>query len=137
MGTPAKVVRSAPDFPKRPDDAQRRQTVATIVAEFERFVADDGVTVAERDGLRSYTRGTGRRWRLWWRRSADQGAPALERGDTVLSEVPLSEDERSAYRKTRVYWLDLAGRHRSGDGSPLTEELVLFLGRYGIRLPRD
>src|SRR6266850_3438738 len=45
VGSPAKVVRSAPDFPKKPDDAQRRQTVATIVAEFERFVADDGVTV--------------------------------------------------------------------------------------------
>ena len=137
LGTPAKVVRSAPDFPKRPDDAQRRRTVETIVAEFDRFVQDDGVTLAERDGLRTYRRGTGRGWRVWWRRVGDAAAPALAPADTVLSEVPLSAGERDAYRKARVYWLDLAGRHRSRDGSPLTEELALFLGRYGIRLPRD
>jgi len=135
LGSPAKVVRSPPEFPKRLDDAQRRRVVETMIAEFERFVADDGVTVAERGGLRAYTRG-GREWRLWWRRSNDQPAPALRSSDTVLSEVPLSDGEVAAYRKTRVHWLDLAGRHRSEDGSPLTEELVLFLGRYGIRLPR-
>jgi acetyltransferase-like isoleucine patch superfamily enzyme len=136
VGSPAKVVRSAPDFPVRLDDAKRRRAVEGMIAEFERFVADDGVTVAERGGLRTYVRG-GREWRLWWRRSSDQPAPVLRASDTVLSEVPLSDGERAAYRKARVHWLDLAGRHRSRGGSPLTEELVLFLGRYGIRLPRD
>jgi acetyltransferase-like isoleucine patch superfamily enzyme len=136
VGSPAKVVRSAPDFPVRLDDAKRRRAVEGMIAEFERFVADDGVTVAERGGLRTYVRG-GREWRLWWRRSSDQPAPVLRASDTVLSEVALSDGERAAYRKARVHWLDLAGRHRSRGGSPLTEELVLFLGRYGIRLPRD
>ena len=136
IGSPAKVVRSAPEFPPRLDDAQRRRVVETMVAEFDRFVADDGVTVAERGGLRTYRR-KGEEWRLWWRRSNDQPVPALRSSDTVLSEVSLSDGERATYRKARVHWLDLAGRHRSGDGSPLTEELVLFLGRYGIRLPRD
>jgi hypothetical protein len=36
-----------------------------------------------------------------------------------------------------VHWLDLAGHSRSSGGSPLTEELAEFLGRYGIRLVRD
>jgi acetyltransferase-like isoleucine patch superfamily enzyme len=136
LGSPAKVIRSAPEFPPRLDEAQRRRAVEAMIAEFDRFVADDGVTVVERGGMRTYTRG-GREWRLWWRRSGDQPAPALRSPDTVLSEVALSDGERATYRKTRVHWLDVAGRHRSRDGSPLTEELVLFLGRYGIRLPRD
>jgi hypothetical protein len=36
-----------------------------------------------------------------------------------------------------VHWIDLGAKARSREGSPLTEELVLFLGRYGIRLVRD
>jgi hypothetical protein len=36
-----------------------------------------------------------------------------------------------------VHWLDLAGRTRSVGGSPLTEELAVFIARYGMRLPRD
>jgi len=31
----------------------------------------------------------------------------------------------------------LGSKTRSEGGSPLTEELALFLGRYGIRLRRD
>jgi hypothetical protein len=36
-----------------------------------------------------------------------------------------------------VHWLDLGSKTRSRDGSPLTEELALYLGRYGVRLARD
>jgi hypothetical protein len=51
--------------------------------------------------------------------------------------VALGEGEKSDLRATGVHWLDLAGRSRSADGSPLTEELATFIARYGIRLPRD
>jgi len=78
MGSPAKVIRSAPDFPKRLDDAQRRRLVEEMMAEFDRFVADDGVTVTDRNGLRTYA-GRGGEWRLWWRRPADQPSPPLPR----------------------------------------------------------
>jgi hypothetical protein len=55
----------------------------------------------------------------------------------VLAERPLPETVLTAYRRRRVYWLDLGSKSRSEGGSPLTEELALFLGRYGIRLRRD
>jgi hypothetical protein len=58
-------------------------------------------------------------------------------GDTVLSESPLDVSARQRYRAQRVHWLDLAGYCRSLEGSPLTEELVAFISRYGIRLPRE
>ena len=43
----------------------------------------------------------------------------------------------ATFRNRRVYWLDLGSKTRSRDGSPLTEEVALFLGRYGVRLVRD
>ncbi len=136
VGSPAKVIKSAPDFPRRLTDEDRARYVAKMVAEFERLVEHGGYHVAEADGFRLYERG-GTRWRLAWRRTGTEPSGQPARGDTVLSEVPLSDAETERYRRDGVYWLDLAGRSRSRAGSPLTEELVAFLGRFGIRLPRD
>jgi hypothetical protein len=60
----------------------------------------------------------------------------LERDDTLLTEVALSDDEVKSLARRGVHWLDLAGKSRSESGCALTEELASFLGRYGIRLPR-
>jgi hypothetical protein len=55
----------------------------------------------------------------------------------VLAESALPEAVREQFRARGVHWLDLGSKTRSRDGSPLTEELALYLGRYGIRLARD
>ena len=136
VGTPAKVIRSAPEFPKLPDAAARSAMVATMLAEFERYLAYEEVRVTAGE-LREY-RAAGKTYRLL-HRAADAGAlpTSLRSGDTVLSERVLDAEEQSRLRSAGVYWLDVAGRTRSRRGSALTEELALFLGRYGIRLPRD
>lgn len=136
VGTPAKVIRSAPEFPKLPDAAARAAMVATMLAEFERYLAYEEVRMTAGE-LREY-RAAGKTYRML-HRVADAGAlpTTLRSGDTVLSERALDAEERSRLRAAGVYWLDVAGRTRSERGSALTEELALFLGRYGIRLPRD
>jgi acetyltransferase-like isoleucine patch superfamily enzyme len=136
VGSPAKVIRSAPDFPRVPSEAERAELIATMISEFDRYVTYERVQVEVREGIRHYTMEGRGSWRLLWRRSAAD-ALAATRGDTVLSEVSLSEGDRKSMRSDGVHWLDLAGRTRSVGGSPLTEELASFLGRYGIRLPRD
>ncbi len=137
VGSPAKVIRSAPDFPKQLSDDERASLVADMVAEFDRFVTHGGYAVQEREGTRHYVR-KGTRCRLIWRRPGHSAnAPDERRGDTVLTEVALSDADVARYRNDGVYWLDLAGRTRSREGSLLTEELAQFLGRYGIRLRRD
>ncbi len=134
VGSPAKVIRSAPDFPKTLSDSERAALVATIIAEFDRFLRHSGVTMEEQAPVRLYRSGR-KTWRLLWlRRSGAAAAPA--RGDTVLSETPLSAESRGEFAKHGVYWLDLGSRTRSEGGSPLTEELALFIGRYGVRLSR-
>ncbi|HSD30588.1 MAG TPA: hypothetical protein VLB49_01670 [Gemmatimonadales bacterium] len=135
VGSPAKVIRSAPDFPRRLGEEDRERLIAEMVAEFDRFVADDQVTVREEGTSRMYTY-QGRPARLHWRRG-DAPPPRAARGETVLSDRALPEEVLADYRTRGVSWLDLGAKTRSADGSPLAEELALFIGRYGIRLQRD
>lgn len=135
VGSPAKVIKSAPDFPITLSDEDRAKMVAKMVSEFDRLAVYHGFDVSPDGAGRRYAR-DGKTWKLHWRRDADEDATPRS-GETVLSEVPLSEAERDNYRHSGIDWLDLGGRSRSRNGSPLTEELAAFLGRYGIRLPRD
>src|SRR5881394_3891447 len=136
VGSPAKVIRSAPDFPKKLSDGERAGLVETIMGEFDRFVQHGGVRVEAHGSIRAYHYSR-RTWRLMWQRAGvrmDGIAPA--RGDTVFSEAALAPDALADFAKRGVYWLDLGGKTRSEGGSRLTEELALFIGRYGIRLIR-
>jgi acetyltransferase-like isoleucine patch superfamily enzyme len=138
VGSPAKVIRSAPAFPRTVTLEEKASLVKTIVSEFDRFAEYKEVTITDAAPFRAYAR-NGKPWRLLWVHAGDepQVASLASGGDTVLSEVALDASARQALRQRGAYWLDLGGRTRSPDGSPLTEELALFLGRYGIRLPRD
>jgi acetyltransferase-like isoleucine patch superfamily enzyme len=138
VGTPAKVIRQAPAFPRTVTPDEKAALVRTIVSEFERFAEYKEVKVAQTPPFRTYTR-NGKTWRLLWIHGDDAAGVAslTAGGDTVLSETALDSGTRADLKRRGAYWLDLTGRTRSETGSPLTEELALFLGRYGIRLPRD
>ncbi|HEU4721290.1 MAG TPA: acyltransferase, partial [Gemmatimonadaceae bacterium] len=113
VGSPAKVIRSAPDFPRVPSEEKKAAIVAEMVSEFERYVTYEHHVVEVRGPVRSYRPSAGGGgWRLLWRRTpADSIAAA--RGDTVLTEVALGDDEKAALRANGAHWLDLAGRSRS------------------------
>src|SRR3954471_18006682 len=64
VGSPAKVIRSAPDFPRVPTGEQRAAIVAEMVAEFDRYVSYEHATVEVRGQLRAYAMPGGGRWRL-------------------------------------------------------------------------
>jgi acetyltransferase-like isoleucine patch superfamily enzyme len=137
VGSPAKVIRREPDFPRPLSEHDRAALVEEMVREFDRYVEYSGVTVQAAGTPRTYAR-AGDSWRLWWVRDR----AALEtirptRGDTVFAEVALTSETCTTYRAQGVDWLDLAGYTRSRGGTPLTEELAQFLSRYGIRLIRD
>ncbi|MFI5213566.1 MAG: acyltransferase [Gemmatimonadales bacterium] len=142
VGSPAKVIRSAPDFPRKLTDEQRAAKVAEIMSEFDRYIEAEGVTIRHEAPYRIYER-RGKSWRLLWTgqdgrtRGAEAKDAFLFRGSTRLCERALRNEERDVLRRAGAYWLDLGGKSRSEGGSPLTEELATFLARYGIRLPRD
>ncbi len=135
VGSPAKVIRSAPEFPKTPTAEQRAAMVDAMLTEFDRYLAYESVAVSG-DGVRLY-QATAGRFALHRLRGASSTLPAsLGAADTVLAERALSREEQARLTLAGASWLDLDGRTRSRRGSALTEELALFLGRYGIRLPR-
>jgi acetyltransferase-like isoleucine patch superfamily enzyme len=136
VGSPAKVIKSAPDFPRKPSESEREGIVTTMMTEFDRYVAYEHIAIEVHGAVRIYRMPSGAANRLIWRRTTSD-AIAAARDDTVLTEVALSEKERADLRALGAHWLDLTGRSRSVGGSPLTEELASFIGRYGIRLPRD
>jgi hypothetical protein len=120
-----------------PSEEKKAAIVAEMVSEFERYVTYEHYVVEVRGSQRSYRPAAGGGpLRLVWRRTRDD-ALAATRGDTVFTEVALDDAEKSQLRANGVHWLDLGGRSRSAEGSPLTEELATFIARYGIRLPRD
>ncbi len=135
VGSPAKVIRSAPAFPKTPTAEERAKLVQEMMGEFDRFVQYQDVRITIDGAVRTYHY-TSREHRLHWK-TAGTGISGVRAGDTVMTEVALSEEEKRDYRARGVSWLDLAGRTRSRDGGPLAEELIQFAGRYGIRLARD
>ena len=136
VGSPAKVIRSAPDFPRKLSEDERRKKVDEMLSEFDRFIEYNDVHIA-RDGESATYRTGSAAHRLFSVRSGAPPVARLGRGDTLFTDVALSSSDRDEMRKRGVHWLDVAGKTRSTGGSPLTEELAGFLGRYGIRLPRD
>ena len=110
--------------------------VDDMLAEFDRYARHGSVAIADEPPFRRYA--VGRASYRLLRLAAGAPVPSeLAPGDTLLHEGDLGADLRVRLREARVHWLELGGKTRSRDGSPLTEELALFLNRYGIRLPRD
>src|SRR5436190_9825795 len=65
VGSPAKVIRSAPDFPRPLSERHKTELVETIMAEFDRSLRHGGVTVGADGSFRTYTsrgRACGRLW---------------------------------------------------------------------------
>ena len=140
VGSPAKVIRSAPDFPKQLSGEQRAALVAQLMKEFDEFVryhGGGGGAITEEPPFRRYRVGRKSGRLLWLRGATAVPESALRRGDCVLAESALPQTVRETLRARGVDWLDLGGKSRSRDGSPLTEELALYLGRYGVRLARE
>src|SRR5687767_758796 len=66
VGSPAKVVKSAPDFPRRVDDDARDGLIDEMLSEFDRYVTHEGTVIDRAEISRVYRTREGS-WRLWER----------------------------------------------------------------------
>ena len=117
-------------------DDQRRTLVNEMLSEFDRFIEYNDVRITRDGDVATYRSGE-ETHRLFRVRDGAVPIGSLARGDTVFAETALAPDALAELRRRGVHWLDVGGKSRSAEGSSLTEELAGFLGRYGIRLPRD
>src|SRR3982750_2901209 len=57
VGSPAKVIRSAPDFPRKLSDDDRRKLVNEMLSEFDRFIEYNDVRITRDGGASTYRTG--------------------------------------------------------------------------------
>src|SRR4051812_37352619 len=88
VGSPAKVIRSAPDFPRKISEEERHTLVNEMLSEFDRFIEYNEVLIARSDGVATYRIGS-EAHRLFRVRDGAVPVGSLARGDTVFSEVAL------------------------------------------------
>lgn len=137
-GSPAKVLKTADEYPRRPDEDARRAMMREIMGEFLRYLEYYGyaskgfgggtssIEIEARDGTK----------RTLWYREAGPLAIAGDRGGVLLAMDGVSDAERSDLKRRQIPWLDVAARERSFRDNDLCEELAHFLARYGIRCVR-
>ena len=142
VGSPAKVIRSAPDFPRRLDDTKKNKVLDEILDGMDQHLLAHGVKV-ERVGTRGTYKvrkkrrlGMFKRFDLRIRRLGD---PGLEPGETPAVFVSLPEipgPERARLDAAGTMWIDIAKKERSERSDDLGEEIVERLVLYGVRLTR-
>src|SRR2546427_11063083 len=129
VGFPARVIRSAPEFPRRLSDSERAALVVTIMTEFDRYVQHGGVAISERAPFRLYTR-RGKTWRLLWLGTTWPPPVAPERGDTVLSEAALAAEAVPGLRGRGGHVARPGGADPGPGGPPPTQEVAPAVLRF-------
>ena len=147
VGYPARVVSSAPEFPREIGEAEKTRMLDAIVAEMAAFFEASGltwravgseyeITDPRRRGWRAHSKV----WRLGVRSdslsSSDSRRSAAGDLDVFLSLRVITADLRMALSARNVMWIDVESKERSDSGNDLGEEVVLYLRRYGVRFFR-
>lgn len=133
-GVPAKVLRTADEYPVRPDAATRERIIEEILQEFLRYIDYFGWSSRPEGGRTVVEQSAGAILVLG---AESPPVDSLRPGDVVVSHRTLSGSERATAARSQVTWVDLEARQRSASGSPLGEELIAFLSRYGLRFDRE
>ncbi len=103
VGTPAKVIRSAPAFPRTLSADERAGIVRDIMSEFDRYVVYSDTIIAGDGAVRTYTR-DGRSWTLRWLRPGRPRASWPARSEATRCSPKPRSATRSARPCATVRW---------------------------------
>ncbi len=139
VGSPARVIRTADQYPARLDAGQKAEHLRQMLTEFCEHLVHGGFQVRRLPGeaaeMVEVERG-GPALRLIVRYAAPEAGPFAQPLDAYLSLPPLDDLQPALAETPGLMWLDLARKQRGGASNPLGEELAEFLKRYGIRFRR-
>lgn len=139
VGSPAKVIRTAEEYPKRPDHAQQQEMLHQMVAEFCEYLEHEGLKTSrdQQTGFESVTvdkGGTSHHLVVFW--DGITNTPPFSGASVILSLVDIDERERQMIEGRHQMWMDIGRKQRGGISNPLGEELAEFIKRYGVRFER-
>lgn len=130
-GSPAKVLKS--DYPKKLSTEEQDQLIDKILMDFITYLEfNDAEVKTDKQGELQlfHVEIAGKQQRLYYqKRSADDVQAEMTDVDVCLTWQGLAKEQQMGMQ------IGLIGRSRLGS-TPLGEELVNFLSRYGIRFQR-
>jgi len=144
-GSPARVVASAPYFPRELTDADREKILADILAEMIGYLCASKIDCRQENGEIEVRRTLGR----WFSRSIHEKIrvvttpwmngevpPVSERTSVFLSLHRLPDELRRQLDDRGIVWFDIEGKERARLIRPLGEEVAQYLRRHGLRFNR-
>lgn len=140
VGNPAKVIRTAAEYPVRPEPGRRIEMLRGMLVEFIEQLAYEGIKTAfdSREGWDRFTitEASGGVHMLVVRYAADAPGDAARGAQVVLSLPGIDAATRARLETAGQMWLDLDAKERGGPSSRLGEEVIDFLKRFGVRFAR-
>lgn len=140
VGSPAKVIHTPDQYPKRPELPQQVDMLQNMIREFCEYLEHGHVQVIreKKEGyeLVSVTDSKGCHYNL----AIEYNMPLIEIFDPVhmvLSLPGLSDQRRQDANREQQMWADIPTKQRGGMTNPLGEELLEFIKRYGLRFARS
>lgn len=142
-GSPAKVIRTADEYPPAPSAAEIKQMIERIITAFIQYLKYHQYTVvlAQIDGAKRYdimTSGKVRCGILYYleETTSDFNRLELDSSTVVLSRRSLSSTQRKHVEQTQAAWIEIDEKRSSAFRNDLAEEILVFLERYGLRFVR-
>jgi acetyltransferase-like isoleucine patch superfamily enzyme len=146
VGFPARIVSKEPNFPKNLTDAEKADMLEMIINKMVEYLTAANIEIRH-TGSNAYDVSYNKR-KWFWKRTEhqlikvyfspiDEGIiPGINSNDTVVSLKSISKSIRSKMDSIHAIWIDIESKERSHFESPLSEEVIQFFKRYGLRLNR-
>jgi len=144
VGFPARIVGRPPVFPKQLSDHEKTERFTSIVQNMIRFFVGSGLECEKQGDFYEIGERKGR-WfrRRKWRMHVTAGdvretvnTLGNERFDVFLSLKEIAADARDLLSSRNIVWIDVCKKERPNLSNDLSEEVLSFLKRYGIRTLR-
>lgn len=140
-GSPAKVIRKAPDFPKHISDSDRIRMLEQILSKMIEYFnfynigcKKDGNSYLFTQSIRKLIRTKIKRWIMVADLEKNACKKPASRINLFLSLHGIPDEIRLHLISHKTMWIDIQHKERSILSNDLGEEVALFLKRYGIRL---
>lgn len=143
VGSPAKVIKQAPDFPKHLTEDEKKDVLKEIMEQLVHYFVFYGIS-NEKDGdIYKFRRNKTslfdfrkQNWRMLvqWNSIRELPVSPPKGIDVFLSLKTIPENIRQALCRSKIMWIDIERKEKSlANRNDLGEEVVNFFRRYGVR----
>jgi len=139
-GSPAKIIKTADEYPKRLTPEEKNITMIRILEEYFQYLKHHKLNICsdkKATFLQTKITKNNIEYNLIYLYSDldDEVLNLLNKNSFLLSIIKIRDDKRDLISRTGAMWADLETKERKGSND-LGEETIKYLSRYGIRFNR-